>query len=529
MQLQVDGAPFLIIGGELGNSTASEAASLSAALARCSALHLNTVLVPVYWDLVEPAEGQFDFALVRHAINQARQHGLRLIYLWFGTWKNSMSCYAPAWVKRDTARFARVQRADGVQEEIISPESTQAMQADASAFAALMRWTKDYDATHRTVIMVQVENEVGMIPEARDHSPMSERRFHAPVPAEVLARLAAGQLGPELAELHRRAGGRPGGSWGEVFGDDAHGSEVFSAWQLSTYTEAVAAAGRREYPLPMFVNAALIRPGYQPGQYPSAGPLPHLLELWRLCAPAIDLLCPDIYFPNFMEWCGRYERSGNAVFVPEMAATRRASGNAAYAVGRHRAMGYAPFAIEDVTGDVAEALTSLNRLMAGAAGEILKAQAGGAGGRIVGLSPQVGFDWACPDEPQRARLGDVVFEARFERAAAAGDVAQTTLPTLGTGRWDAPPGTPTGAAVIWQVGADEYVVLGMGVKVTVHPADAPAARRVGIESAQEGQFEAGGGWVGGRWLNGDQTHQGRHLHFHDGQWSMQRVRLYRYG
>jgi beta-galactosidase GanA len=521
-QLIVDGKPFLVLGGELGNSSASDPDEFPEMFARLRRMHLNTVLTPVYWDRVEPREGDFDFSLVRAAIEAARAaDGLRLVLLWFGTWKNSMSCYAPGWVKRDAGRFPRVRLRSGEATEIVSPACAAARDADARAFAALMRWLREFDGERHTVLMVQVENEVGMIPEPRDHSPGSEAAYREAVPAALLSRLTAGELGPEVTALWRRAGGRDAGTWPEVFGEEPEGEEVFSAWQFATFVEAVAAAGREEYPLPLFANAALIRPGYRPGQYPSAGPLPHLMEVWQTGAPSLDMLSPDIYFPNFGEWAGRYVRGGNPLFVPEMAASARVGGNALCAIGRHGAMGVAPFAVE--TTDQYPQIADCYRLLAGLAPHILEAQWDGT---ILCLSPEVAFDWQVADGPERGEMGGVVFEAAFDRAGGASGDGTSVLPTLGTGRWDAPPGTPRGAVLILQSGPEEFVLAGMGAVVTFAPADGRG--RVGIESARDGWYETGGAWRGGRWLNGDQTHQGRHVRLPGDTWRVQRVRLYRY-
>lgn len=210
-QLIVDGAPFLVLGGELGNSSASDPAELPAMFAGLRRMRLNTVLVPAYWDRAEPEEGRFDFSLVQAAVEAARGNDLRLVLLWFGTWKNSMSCYAPGWVKRDTDRFPRVRLRSGEAVEIVSPASAEARDADARAFAALMRWLRGFDGDRRTVLMAQVENEAGMIPEPRDHSPEAGAAYRGAVPDALLSRLAGGELGPEVAALWRAAGGRPAG------------------------------------------------------------------------------------------------------------------------------------------------------------------------------------------------------------------------------------------------------------------------------------------------------------------------------
>ncbi|WP_428940097.1 DUF5597 domain-containing protein [Fontivita pretiosa] len=525
-QLYVNDRPFLVLGGELGNSTASDLTSLDEALTKCRRMNLNAVLLPIYWDRLEPAEGQYDWSLLRGAIDLARRQELRLILLWFGTWKNSMSCYAPSWVKRDTARFPRVRLSSGEAVEIISPQSEAASDADARAFATLMRWIREYDAARQTVVMVQVENEVGMIPEPRDHSEQSEHVYRSPVPQALLSLARRGALGPEVDALWQQAGGKTQGTWSEIFGDTPQGQEVFTAWQLARYVEKVAAAGKREYPLPMFANAALIRPGYRPGQYPSGGPLPHLLEVWRAAAPSLDMICPDIYFPNFIEWADRYRRGGNPLFIPEMAASSRAPANALYALAQLGAIGAAPFAVEDLSLDKRQQLADCYQMLAGLSDAILRAQQDQT---IIGLCPPIGFDWSISDQPQRRQLGGVIFEARFDRPAAADHhTPATALPTLGVGRWDAPPATAPGGVMVLQLSErdEEFAVAGLGTTLTFSPADGKG--KIGIDWAQQGHYLPDGTWRGARWLNGDQTHQGRHIHLPPDRWSIQRIRLYRY-
>ena len=294
-QLVVDGQPFLIRGGELGNSSSSSLEYMRPIWPKLAALKLNTVIIPVDWELIEPAEGRFDFNLVDGLIQEARRHQLRLVPLWFASWKNSMSCYAPAWVKTNQQRFPRAQDKAGRGMDILSPFSKENLDADARAFAALMRHLRQVDGDDHTVIMVQVENEIGMIPDSRDRSAIAKRLFHQPVPQELMNYLEQHKdtLIPEFRAAWADAGLKTRGTWEEVFGQGPGGDEIFMAWHFARYVNHVAELGKAEYPLPMYVNAALIRPGYQPGQYPSAGPLPHLMDVWRAGAPQIDFLSPD--------------------------------------------------------------------------------------------------------------------------------------------------------------------------------------------------------------------------------------------
>ena len=512
-QLMVGGKPFLIRGGELGNSTATNAAYLQPFWSKFADLNMNTVLVPVYWDLSEPQQGRFDFSLLDSVIAEARDHDMRLVLLWFASWKNSMSCYAPAWVKRDPKRFARAMDQDGVPQEILSPFSKTNRDADARAFAALQKHLREVDGTRHTVVMVQVENEIGMIPTARDHSPEADRAFASAVPAELMSDLSAHQdrLAPELRALWQAAGGRRTGTWTEVFGGGPAGEEVFMAWHFARYTEAVAAAGKKEYPLPMFVNAALIRPGHQPGQYPSAGPLPHLIDVWRAGAPSIDFLAPDIYFTAFVEWARRYTRSGNPLFIPEALRSREASVNGLYAFGALDAIGFSPFGIESIADAAAKELAASYGLVAQLEPWILSLQGQGKMAGLLSEGPE-------QRQPQELSFGDYVLRTTFERGAPP-SLADGVLPA------DRPAGPPPpSGGLVLSTAPDEFIVGGTAVTVTFASSQ---ARRIGILSAEEGRVVAGK-WENIRWLSGDETHQGRHIRLPPGRFSLQRVRLYAY-
>ncbi|WP_220399080.1 beta-galactosidase [Granulicella sp. WH15] len=318
-QLIVEGKPFLVLGGELHNSSSSSIEYMKPVWPRLADMHMNTVLLPVAWETIEPEEGRFDFKSMDGLLEGARANHLKLVLLWFGAWKNTYSSYAPAWVKSNTERFPRVQTSDGRGTERLSPFSTTVRDADARAFAGLMRHLRDVDGGTHTVLMVQVENEVGVIPESRDHSSAANAAFAAAVPTALTSFLQAHRttLNPEFRAAWEAAGSRSTGTWQEVFGKASLTDDLFMAWHYATYIEHVAAAGKAEYPLPMFANAALIRPNYEPGQYNSGGPLPHSMDVWRAGAPSVDFISPDIYFNEFAQWAGRYTRADNPLFIPE--------------------------------------------------------------------------------------------------------------------------------------------------------------------------------------------------------------------
>lgn len=154
-QLLVQGKPFLILGGELGNSSAGTAAQADSILPAMAHLHLNTVLMPVAWEQVEPKEGAYDFSILDHWIDVARQQNLHLALLWFGSWKNAFSEYAPDWVKADTKRFPRALAADGAPLEILSTFGAETNRCDSRALAALMEHVREKDQDRQTVLMVR--------------------------------------------------------------------------------------------------------------------------------------------------------------------------------------------------------------------------------------------------------------------------------------------------------------------------------------------------------------------------------------
>ena len=454
------------------------------------------MVVPVYWGLVEPTESSFDFQTVDGLLHDARANDLHLVLLWFGAWKNSMSCYAPDWVKRDYQRFPRCQDSAGRSLEILSPFSPENRRVDARAFRALMHHLHEADRQEQTVLMVQVENEIGMIPQARDYSAEAERQFAQPVPATLSDYLAkhADQLVPELRERWGANGRKATGTWTEVFGRGLATDEIFMAWHFAQFVNEVAAEGKAEHALPMYVNAALIRPGHLPGQYPSAGPLPHLLDVWRAGAPVIDFLAPDIYFANFVEWARQYTRQGNPLFIPEALRSADAAVNALYAFAAHDAIGFSPFGIESIAEPAARFVTDSYHLVAQLTPLIVEHQGRGTMAGLLSEGPE-------QRQPQEVRLGGYTLHVSFERGAPAA-LADGIVPAPGA----AAATSPAGGLVI-ATGPDEFVIGGTGL-IATFDLDRPGGKQVGLLSVEEGRF-VDGRWSHVRWLNGDQTHQGR--------------------
>jgi len=517
-QLIVDGKPFLVLGGELGNSSSSTVEYLGPIWPKLVALKLNTLLAPVYWDLCEPEENRFDFALVDSLVQEACRHQLRLVLLWFGSWKNSMSCYAPAWVKTDLTRFPRTQDRTGGSQEMLSPFSEDNRDADARAFVALMSHLREIDGVEHTVIMIQVENEIGMIPEARDRSAIADRLFHQSVPPALLDYLERNRdaLAPELRAAWATTGFRKSGTWEEVFGPGPATEERFMAWHYARYVEHIAELGKSVYPLPMYLNAALIRPNYLPGQYPSAGPLPHLLDIWRAGAPQIDFLSPDIYFPNFAEWCRRYQQSGNPLFIPEALRSPDAAANAFYLFGQHDAIGFCPFGIESISEPAGAALARAYELLSQLTPIITEHQ---GKGEMVGLLPESGEQ----RQPQKVRLGGYILNVSYERQALPALADGVIIPSSAASIAGSP--TAAGGLVI-AIGPDEFLFAGTGITVTFETF-VPGEATVGILSIQEGRY-VDSRWLTHCWMNGDQSHQGRHLRLPPGEFGIQRIKLYRY-
>lgn len=502
--LIVDGEPFICFAGEVHNSAASSSAYMVPVWDRLARLHLNTIILPVSWELIEPEEGRFDFRLVDDLIASARRHDMRLVLLWLATVKNAKATYAPAWVRADPVRFPRAitRRAEvpyDRRDPVLSVFAESTLAADAAAFARFMAHLAAVDPQH-SVIAVQVENETGLLGDSRDRSPAAEAAWRAPVPAALIDHLVRGRgrLEPSLEAAWARGGYRRTGNWAEVFGNDWQADEIFMAWGMSRFVDRVAAAGKARLALPMYANAWLgpTTPDERAGGCPSGGPVPRVFDVWKVGAPHIDWLSPDIYVPDFAGWARAFDRPGNPLFVPE---ARFGVGNFFVTVGAHKAFGFSPYGINGGLPD--SDLSRAYALLDGAQTLLAKAQARDA---IRGFALD-------PGEARTFDLGAYRVTVRGQREALASamrDMGQLVPaappPTTPQTDGDAVPemGDPRPSGMIVQLAPDELLVIGKDLEFSFRRRDERAGRAE-LSRVEEGRF-VDGAWVAGRVLNGDE-------------------------
>jgi beta-galactosidase GanA len=520
--LMVDGQPYFLLGAQVDNSSGWPT-RLDDVWPAAEALRLNTLEVPVYWEQMEPAKGTFDFTVVDALLEQARAHKVHLVLLWFGTWKNGKMHYVPDWVKSDTATYPRMLSKLGVPIDVLSPNAAANLDADRTAFTALMHHLKQADPQH-SVIMMQVENESGSLGLVRDFSPMAQKIFDAPVPADL------------MRALHKAGSG----SWAQVFGDDA--DETFAAWSVSRYINAVAEAGKRELALPMYVNNWLKSPRAFPvvtvpgDDYPSGGPSINMHPVWKAMAPSIDLLAPDIYVPNsdrYRTVMKEFHRPDNPLMVPESLGFEPFPGATGYAR-------YLYFALGD--GAVGFANFGLDRLQLGHLNQEMLAV-------VNGFSLLGSFTQELAALKFSGKLQTSVEEDGISQKELAFAADGTPLP-LGSGAAPAepagtawrvivsfppsydPPAAPVsttsdttglheGRAVVASLGPNEFLVAGIDCRVQLALPVHSGGKQAQMLKVEEGRYD-GTRWVPLRLWNGDETDYG--LNF-GGKGSLLRVTM----
>ena len=479
--LLVDGQPYLVLGAQINNSSAWPAV-LPQVWPTVEAMHVNTVEAPVYWEQIETTQGNFDFSVVDDLVREARSHKLHLVLLWFGTWKNGNMHYAPGWVKGDPQHYPRMINPQGEPIDVLSANSTVNLEADKKAFAALMHHLREIDGTDHTVLMMQVENESGAIGTVRDFSPAAEKQFAEQVPAAF------------VTALHHQPG-----TWKQVFGADA--DETFQAYYQSKYVNEVVTAGKAEYPLPMYINVWLSYPPPElperrisvPGlAYPSGGAVQKMIDLWKINAPAIDMIGPDIYNdePGFyLSVINTYGRPDNPVWIPETGSGDRYAKFFFSALGKG-AVGFSPFGV-----DATKWTYSVDDYPKGHAENY--ALIGPMDAEVARLNFAGKLKTAVEEE------GEARQEIDF------GDWQATV--SFGFPQHDGrlPPGTKEhdGRALVAQLSPNEFLVTGIEASVSFHRPGRLPGQRMDILHADEGRYE-NGTWRFLRIWNGDQTDRG---------------------
>lgn len=479
VDLIVDGQPWLVLGGELRNSSSSTLEFMEPIWPHLASLHLNTVFTPVSWRQLEPEEGRFDFALVDGLVRRARQSRLRLILLWMGTWKNGVSGYAPGWVMTQPQRFPRLS------ETALSPFGEETAAADARAFRRLLTHLREIDREHGTVLMIQIENEIGT---AADRSPLAQAALAAPVPAALIAHLVAHmtELKPYLRERWIAQGRKTTGTWADVFGQGPDTEDIFMAWYYAAYVGRVAAAGKAAYPLPMYVNACQLRGEQFAAKLdPVGGPTAPVLDVWMAAAPAIDIFAVDNY-RDFKAQCAAYRHRGNPLFMPECCIWWKddpysGPAKALYAIGEHDALAFSPFGIDNdmyrghLLGDVYRELAGLTPMILPLRGT----------GRMHGFYREE--------------------EAKSETFAFQGYRAVVTYRDVPPRGAEAAPAKDRYGSfgLILQSGDDEFMVLARGADIRFESTDSARQRLVNL-GVEEVEFVEGR-WKMRRLLSGDEV------------------------
>lgn len=479
--LMVDGAPYLMLGVQVNNSSAWPA-MFPQVWPAVERLHANTVEAPVYWEQMEPVQGKFDFSVVDALLAGARQHKVHLVLLWFGTWKNGAPHYVPEWIKRDNAKYPRLIGPKGEVRDTMSPFAQATLEADEAAFSALMRHLKVADPQH-TVLMAQVENEIPAYGSARDYSAEATGLFEGQVPAEFATAMKT----------------KPG-TWTEAFGAEAE--NTFQTWSTARYVEQVAKAGKAEYGLPLYLNHSLSDPLATPREGRLAWDMmtAHVLDIWKTTAPDIGLIAPDIYMHQYAQYekvLEGYGRKDNALFVPETGNAEEFTRYFFSALG-HGTIGWSPFGL-DLTGYANAPLG-----------------APVVDDKLIDLFA-LNYEIAGPMQRELARLN---FDGKLKAVSENPAVHQETLefgPWTATvqyglrvfGRAMSAPGNPepVGRALVAQLGPDEFLVTGIAARIDFRPTDAASGKHREFVRVEEGTY-VDGKWKFLRIWNGDQTDYG---------------------
>jgi hypothetical protein len=505
----VENRPFYPLGGQVHNSSAHSQDELTAGWKALAAIHANTAEIPVYWEQVESQEGQLNFQQIDWMLEGARQNGLKLVLLWFGTWKNGTMKYAPEWVKDDPQRFHRIITPHGMPIAVLSPHCEETLAADRKAFCAMIEYISQHDI-ERTVISVQVENEPGILGSDRDYSEMAERLFQSPLSKSCIDALNSVYAKTQELTLPIPVGDC---TWTDLFGTSA--GEYFTAWHIAQYIDSIAAAGKKIYNLPMYINvwpqeARWRIPG---GTYPSGGATTNVVSVWKAAAPNIDLIALDTYILNTRDYCQVcevYERPDNPLFIPESARHPANALNMFHAIGTYNAIGYAVFGVDSLVDKTGTVLPNMQPLADSF--KVIKSAI-----PLLTKYHKTGRIHAVVEEEFRTEqffdlgsyIGFVIF-GQSDSTLLWTDYHHATAPRQDRGR-----------GLIVQTDDDEFFVVGAGFRLLLKKKGSPetmmsshnisdylVVRLTNYRRVEEGHFTEDDQWVVDRLRSGDETDYG---------------------
>ena len=492
--LYVQGEPYFALSGEIHNSSASSLKYMEKEVwPKLKGLNMNSVIVPIYWEVIEPVEGEFHYDVIDGLIEQAKANDMKLILLWFGLWKNAESMYVPSWMKKDTETYFRARKVNGEPINTISPLCEAAVEKDAEAFSHIMAHIRARDEAESTVIIMQVENEIGLLGTARDYSDVANAAFAQKVPAEIM------EICDSLCQCDASCCSSlsGSGSWKDVFGDNAE--EYFMAYYFAKAVEKITSAGREKYPLPCYANAWLCQYPWYAGSYPSGGPVVHVHPIWKKMAPSLFTVGPDIYVPYVAKILDTYGYEGNPLMVPEVRKDAVTASYCMYAFGAKNAICYSPFGIEELALDPSEVDKPPMEVMialnidpsafdiAGSKDYLAKTY------QLIRDMKPLYLKYRGTDQLKcYVKKDDTDFGAffRFQNY----DLQVAYSPKM--------PAKPLAAGMIYELAPDKFLLVGMMSTLTFMP-KCGENLKVDFVRLEEGTLE-NGEWKAGRILNGDE-------------------------